>query len=194
MKQICQLEACLVCPNEKHKQGIPSSKPRSAIHRDRPPPPHAALTRKCVHCACRHSVCSVHAHTHTRAMHSCNQRNTSCFPVAAAAGLNHLPTSNEFLYWHACGVFPAKRDFASGDLPSLYIAARRGQWNKNAPTGDNLWEGVVRSLNSDSRPKVKLKEWNTPSGTVKPIIGWFLIMLDYINVGCWSDQICFVIS
>lgn len=66
MKQICQLEACLVCPNEKHKQGIPSSKPRSAIHRDRPPPPHAALTRKCVHCACRHSVCSVHAHTHAR--------------------------------------------------------------------------------------------------------------------------------
>lgn len=63
-------------------------------------------------------------------MHSCNQRNTSCFPVAAAAGLNHLPTSNKFLYWHACGVFPAKRDFASGDLPSLYIAARRGQWNK----------------------------------------------------------------
>ncbi len=213
MKQFCQVEACVWCAPMKNTSR--ESLPATLILQ-------STVTTH-THIQYSHvNVCTVLAdkvygvnmhtqtHTHTHQLHSCNQRTVIFSPVAAAAGLNHLATSNKFHYWHACGVCLVKRVFASGDFVGLYIAEGRGQWSENAPNGDNFWEGVVRSLNSDSRSgvlKVKLKgmkhslwncracDWLTFDHTWAPHPGMFIWLENVIchRVRIYLPQ-CLVIS
>lgn len=75
---------------------------------------------------------------------------------------------------------------------SLYSREEAGSVERKCPTGDNFWEGVVRSLKSW---RSHWKEWNTPSGAAKPVISWLFIifLLDHVILGCLSDYRSIVI-
>lgn len=63
VQQFCQVEACVWCAPMKSTSR--ESLPATLILQSTvtAPPTHTALARKCVYCACRHAVISVHAHT-----------------------------------------------------------------------------------------------------------------------------------